>query len=178
MKTRYKISTVIVVAFLLTLFIPPNVAAFSCNTMNVKDLHCHVVGMTFFGIPFKTNIYHWFEWNPPIGCGGVLAHPDKIYPCIGIEDYWGYPEKISPFSEKEPFVQDTKNRFDESLSIRFAPLYFDDREISLDWCTENNGFWSDDDSTCYFENQKNLDDGLNSIKQYEENNSNKQESEN
>lgn len=106
MKTRYKITIIITVVIFSILFIPPNVAAFSCNTLKNKDLHCHVVGMTFFGIPFQTSIYHWFEWEDHIGCGGVLAHPGKGYPCIGIEDYWGFPAKISPFSEKERFVHD------------------------------------------------------------------------
>jgi len=106
MKTGTKIIIIVTIVIFSILFVPPNVAAFSCNTLKNKDLHCHVVGMTFFGIPFQTSIYHWFEWEDPIGCGGVLAHLGKGYPCIGIEDYWGFPTKISPFSEKERFVFD------------------------------------------------------------------------
>ncbi len=73
MKTRYKIPIIAVIAFLLILFIPPNVAAFSCNTLKNKDVHCHVVGMTFFGMPFQTSIYHWYNWNDPVPCGGINA---------------------------------------------------------------------------------------------------------
>ena len=94
MKTRYKIPIIAVIGFLLILFIPPNAAAFSCNTLQIKDVHCHVVGMTFFGIPFQTSIYHWFEWNDPIKCGGINSDPDELFFCIGIEDYWGYPPII------------------------------------------------------------------------------------
>ena len=168
MKTRYRIFIIIGITIVSILFIPPNIAAFSCNTLNIKDLHCHVVGMTLFGIPFKTSIYHWFEWNDSINCGGVLAHPGKMYPCIGIEDYWGFPEKISPFSEKERFVHGIKDMFDESLSIKFSPLYLDGAEPSLEWCTNNNGLWNENNTTCYFENQEDLDSGMNSLMQYEE----------
>lgn len=98
MKTRYKIIIVISVAVFSILFIPPNVAAFSCNTLQIKDVHCHVVGMTFFGVPFQTSIYHWFEWNDPIPCGGINAKPDQINTCEGIEDYWGYPAELSKYS--------------------------------------------------------------------------------
>ncbi len=108
MKTRYKLTIIVLIAIFSILFIPPNIAAFSCNTLDIQDLHCHVVGMTFFGIYFKTSIYHWFDWNDPVGCGGILAYPDKMYPCIGIEDYWGYPAKISEFSEKEQFTGNKK----------------------------------------------------------------------
>ncbi len=99
MKTKYKIPIIAVIAFLLILFIPPNVAAFSCNTLKNKDVHCHVVGMTFFGMPFKTSIYHWYNWNDPIPCGGINAEPDKAYTCEGFEDYWGYPAILSKYSK-------------------------------------------------------------------------------
>ena len=111
MKTRYKITIIVIVIIFSILFIPPNVAAFSCNTLQIKDVHCHVVGMTFFGIPFDTSIYHWFGWNERIGCGGINAKPDKIYPCIGIRDYWGYPAIISEFSKL------TKNHDEKTVRV-------------------------------------------------------------
>lgn len=51
-------------------------------------------------------------------------------------------------------------KYDESLSIKFSPLYYDDVEFSLDWCSENNGFWNENDSACYFENEKDLEKGI------------------
>jgi hypothetical protein len=98
MKTRYKIPLIVIVTFFSILFIPPNVAAFSCNTLQIKGVHCHVVGMTFFGKEFDTSIYHWFNWNDPLPCGGINAKPDKAYTCEGIEDYWGYPPILSKYS--------------------------------------------------------------------------------
>ena len=83
------------------LVIPPNIAAFSCNTLNIKDVHCHIVGMTFFDVDFDTSIYHWFGWEDPITCGGVNADPKKGYFCYGFKDYWGYPEKIDYYSKPE-----------------------------------------------------------------------------
>ncbi len=59
--------------------------------------------------------------------------------------------------------------YDESLAIRFSPLYYEDVELSFDWCTENNGFWNADDSTCYFENEQDLGKGMIAVKQYGEN---------
>lgn len=114
MKTRYKILIIITIIIFSILFVPPNIAAFSCNTLKNKDLHCHLVGMTFFGIPFQTSIYHWFEWNDPLPCGGVKAHPDKIYPCIGIVDYWGYPPRFSQFAELVDFEPDTLSKIEQS----------------------------------------------------------------
>ena len=102
MKTRTKI-TLIVVIVVSILFIPPNVAAFTCNTLEIKDLHCHVVGMSFFGVTFHTNIYDWFELTGSYPCGGVLAHPDKGYHCMGIADFWGLPPVLTPGVERERY---------------------------------------------------------------------------
>lgn len=99
MKTRYKIAIIAISLILAIFFIPPNTAAFSCNTLQVKDVHCHVVGMTFFGLNFDTSIYHWFGWAEPLPCGGINAIPGMMYPCIGIADYCGYPAKVSEFSK-------------------------------------------------------------------------------
>ena len=57
---------------------------------------------------------------------------------------------------------------DESLSIKFSPLYFEDVDLSFDWCTENNGGWNEDESTCYFENEKDLEKGIIAVRQYGE----------
>ena len=99
MKNKYKIILIAIAIIFSILFVPPNLAAFSCNTMKIKDVGCHVVGMTFFGIPFPTSIYHWFEWNEPVGCGGVIAMPEILYTCQGFADFWGYPAVISKYSD-------------------------------------------------------------------------------
>jgi hypothetical protein len=59
--------------------------------------------------------------------------------------------------------------YDKSLTITFSPLNLENVELSFDWCIKNNGFWNEDNSTCYFENQKDLNSGMNAIKQYGEN---------
>jgi len=102
MKTRSKI-IIIVIAIFSILFVPPNVAAFTCNTLEIKDIQCHVIGMSFFGMQFKTNIYEWYGWTDTYTCGGVLAHPDKGYNCMGIEDYWGLPPEFSSNAERERY---------------------------------------------------------------------------
>ncbi|NNL58092.1 MAG: hypothetical protein HKP31_01265 [Nitrosopumilus sp.] len=100
MKTSYKILIIIAMVFTI-LFVPPNIAAFSCNTLEIKGIHCHVMGMAFFGMQFKTNIYEWYGWTDTYPCGGVLAHPDRGYNCMGIEDYWGLPPEFSSNAERE-----------------------------------------------------------------------------
>jgi len=100
MKTRTKIILIVITLFSI-LFVPPNIAAFTCNTLEIKDIQCHVMGMSFFGVQFKTNVYEWFELTDSYSCGGVLAHPDKGYNCMGIEDYWGLPPQFSPSAERE-----------------------------------------------------------------------------
>ena len=99
MKTRNKIILIIAVLFSV-LFVPPNVAAFTCNTLEIKDIQCHVMGMSFFGMQFKTNVYEWYGWTDTYPCGGVLAHPDKGYHCMSIEDYWGLPPELTPGVER------------------------------------------------------------------------------
>ena len=64
---------------------------------------------------------------------------------------------------------DRYSTYDKSLTIKFSPLNLENIELSFDWCTENNGFWNEDNSTCYFENQKDLNSGMNAVKQYGEN---------
>ena len=61
------------------------------------------MGMSFFGVQFKTNFYEWFEWTDSYPCGGVLAHPDRGYNCMTIEDYWGLPPEFSPIAEREHY---------------------------------------------------------------------------
>jgi len=34
---------------------------------------------------------------------GVLAHPDRGYNCMTIEDYWGLPPEFSPIAEREHY---------------------------------------------------------------------------
>ena len=63
---------------------------------------------------------------------------------------------------------DRYSTYDKSLTIKFSPLNLENIELSFDWCTKNNGFWNKDDSTCYFENQKDLDNGMIAVKQYAE----------
>ena len=63
---------------------------------------------------------------------------------------------------------DRYSTYDKSLTIKFSPLNLENIELSFDWCIENNGFWNKDDSTCYFENQKDLDNGMIAVKQYGE----------
>ena len=58
MCEKYKIPIIAFVALIMLLFIPPNAAAFSCNTLQNKDIHCHVVGMTFFGM----NCFRSVQW--------------------------------------------------------------------------------------------------------------------
>lgn len=58
--------------------------------------------------------------------------------------------------------------YDESLAIRFSPLYYGEVTISFDWCTENDGFWDKDNSTCYFENKEDFEKGTVAVKQYTE----------
>ena len=73
---------------------------------------------------------------------------------------------------------DRYSTYDKSLTIKFSPLDLEDIELSFDWCTKNNGFWNEDNSTCYFENQKDLNNGMNAVKQYGENVFGKIENEN
>lgn len=56
--------------------------------------------------------------------------------------------------------------YDESLTIKFSPLNLENIELSFYWCTENNGVWKPDNSTCYFENQEDLDAGMIAVQQY------------
>lgn len=58
-------------------------------------------------------------------------------------------------------ITDTKSEeIDESLSIKFSPLYYGDAEFYLDWCSENDGLWNENDSTCYFANEEDLEKGI------------------
>jgi len=68
-------------------------------------------------------------------------------------------EKNDTFT-KLAFIDPDYPTHDESLSIKFSPLYFENVDFSFDWCTQNNGFWNKDDSTCYFETQKDLETGM------------------
>lgn len=63
---------------------------------------------------------------------------------------------------------DRYSAHNNSLTIKFSPLNLKDMELSFDWCTENNGVWNEDNFTCYFENQKDLNSGMNAVKQYGE----------
>lgn len=58
--------------------------------------------------------------------------------------------------------------YEDSLAILFSPLNLENIELSFDWCIENNGFWNEGDSTCYFENQEDLDAGMIAVQQYGE----------
>ncbi len=108
MKIKYKILIVILMVFAIP-FVPPNVAVFSCNTLDIKGIHCHVIGMSFFGMQFKTNIYEWYGWTDTYTCGGVMAHPDRGYNCMSIEDYWVLPPKFSSNAEREQYEPGTEH---------------------------------------------------------------------
>ena len=139
MKTRYKISIIITIVFFSILFVPPNTAAFSCNTLQIKDVHCHVVGMTFLGIPFPTSIYHWFEWNDPIGCGGIIAKPGLLYTCEGFGDFWGYPPILSKYSDPvyHQRVESLNTLYNSSIPI--AEMNIDeDSGFLMIYMTEKN----------------------------------------
>ncbi|MCV0431837.1 hypothetical protein [Nitrosopumilus sp.] len=93
MKTRYKIIIIVPVVILSILFVPPNIAGFACNVLDIKDNHCYVVGMTFFGVYFMTNYWTLSGLEDPIPCGGFFTEPGKVYTCSKPLHYWGYPEQ-------------------------------------------------------------------------------------
>ncbi len=123
MKIRHKIS-LIIITIVSIMFIPPNIAAFTCNTLEIKDIQCHVMGISFFDVQFKTNVYEWFELTDSYPCGGVLAHPDKAYDCMGIEDYWGLPSQLSPSAERERIVQSEENDLRNIYDVKENAMYY------------------------------------------------------
>lgn len=139
MKTKYKILIVIAIVFTI-LFVPPNAAAFSCNTLEVKGTHCHVMGMSFFGMQFKTNVYEWYGWTDTYPCGGVLAHPNRGYDCMSIEDYWGLPPELSSNAERERYESASIPSAEEFLEMECDELEhifqeFPDKETADAWNT-------------------------------------------
>ncbi len=139
MKTRYMVVLVLVSVFAI-LFVPPNVAAFTCNTLEIKDVQCHVMGMTFFGMQFETNIYEWYGWVDDYPCGGVLAHPDRGYNCMGIEDYWGLPPEFSTNAERERYKPSKIPSAEEFLEMTCNDLEhifqeFPDKKTADAWNT-------------------------------------------
>ncbi len=139
MRNKYKIILIAIVVIFSILFVPPNVAAFSCNTLKIKDINCHVVGMTFFGIPFPTSIYHWFEWNEPIGCGGAIAIPEILYTCQGFADFWGYPAIISKYSDSSYHERLKSLNAIQDSSIPVVSMNIDeDSNVLMIYMTEKN----------------------------------------
>ena len=102
MKTRL----LIIIGITLTIFfvVPPNIAAYACNELQMIDVHCHIVGMNFLGIKFDTNIWYILDIEKHSkSCGGVLAHPDKAYPCSGMQSYWGLPTEYARYMEMDHY---------------------------------------------------------------------------
>lgn len=53
------------------------------------------MGINFLGIKFDTNIWYLLDIEKHSkSCGGVLAHPDKGYPCSGMESYWDFQQNM------------------------------------------------------------------------------------
>ena len=122
------------------LFVPPNVVAFTCNTLEIKDIQCHVMGMSFFGVTFHTNVYDWFDWTDNYPCGGVLAHPDKGYHCMGIADFWGLPPELTSGVERERYKPVSIPSAEEFLEMDCDELEhifqeFPDKETADAWNT-------------------------------------------
>ena len=91
MKTRYKIISITVILVVSFFVVPPNIAGFTCNELDIKaDSICYIVGMKFFGVHFLTNIWTLYGWDEPIPCGGFSAEPGKIYTCSKPTKYWGF----------------------------------------------------------------------------------------
>lgn len=104
MKRKFLIILIAVIGILSFYLIPPNVAGYACNELEIIDLHCHIVGMNFLGIKFATN--YWYLNDIEIydkGCGGVLAHPGKMYTCPSLESFWGLPPEYARALELEKY---------------------------------------------------------------------------
>ncbi|MCA9827955.1 MAG: hypothetical protein KC444_06140 [Nitrosopumilus sp.] len=141
MKTRYKIIISVIIVMVVFYLVPPNVAGYTCNELDIKDIHCHVVGMNFLGIKFDTNLWYMYNWQDRIGCGGVLAHPDKAYPCSGMESYWGLPTEYALYMEMEHYIPN-KNQYDKTMtSDSSLPTCTSTREMYNDPPTCMNEYW-------------------------------------
>lgn len=91
MKKIFKILILTTIAIISIFYLPPNIAGFACNEMNIHDDSiCYIVGMKFFGIHFLTNIWSLNAWEDPIPCGGFSAEPGKVYTCSKPTKYWGF----------------------------------------------------------------------------------------
>ena len=158
MKTRYKIFTIIAI-LVFGFFTFPPILTSVCDYMGIYDERCpRISGIQ---VPFVGSVQMW----------NTIPHSNHfIYPIESdeVSDYcatrWPPAYDDGQCSDDLIDIPD----LDKSLTIKFSPLNLKDIELSFDWCTKNNGFWNEDNSTCYFENQKDLNSGMNAVEQYGE----------
>ena len=96
---------------------------------------------------------------PRIQINEFDMQPDKIRCNEGlilIQKHDGSPACVTLETKTKLFERGWIH-YDESLSIKFAPLLLGHPKYTFDWCTTNNGVWVDVRDTCYLQSQKDLD---------------------